>query len=302
MKITNKHDLPAPLYAALKGNFQAGDTTTFTLNLDRIALTKLLMPYQQSILLSRHDQDLEEDAVDRLWMLYGGSVHHIMEAAFVPNVIREVPLTLQIEGATITMKADLLEPFATLSDYKVTSVWSAIFGDPSEYADQLNGYSLAFHRVWKITPERLQVVLIFRDWAKSKANDAGYPKVPFLVWNIPSKAPAESEAFFAERVRTLRTALTLPDDKLPECTPKERWTSTDTFAVMKKGNKKASRVLDTERDASDWIAAKIPTADQKDMSIVKRPGNPKRCMEYCPVNIVCHQLRREGIVIPTATE
>ena len=75
----------------------------------------------------------------------------------------------------------------------------------------------------------------------------------------------------------------LPDNLIPECTPEERWHKDDTYAVMKKGNKRAVRVFNNIDDAKTFIDEKL-NADQKEglkLSIEKRNGEDVKCCNYC---------------------
>jgi len=59
----------------------------------------------------------------------------------------------------------------------------------------------------------------------------------------------EIEGWLKQRFAEISEAEKLPDNKLPICTPDDRFNSGDKFAVMKKGRKTAMRVLDSEEEA-----------------------------------------------------
>ena len=75
MKITNKHRLPAALVAAVSSVWH------WTKN--RFGVTTLLEPPQILQLRQRHDDALEEDASDRIWLLIGTAVHEVLEKASI---------------------------------------------------------------------------------------------------------------------------------------------------------------------------------------------------------------------------
>ena len=94
MKITNKYNLPEPLYRALLGGGISGGESVFRLTRYHIGVTKLLMPPRQALLMARHDDELEEDASERVWMLMGRALHKIMEEATTWNTLKEIPVEL----------------------------------------------------------------------------------------------------------------------------------------------------------------------------------------------------------------
>jgi hypothetical protein len=76
---------------------------------------------------------------------------------------------------------------------------------------------------------------------------------------------------------------------LPDCTPKERWVRDTKWAVYKKGNKRASRLLDSEEEAVGWIAEK---EDAENYKVVFREGESVRCARYCSAAPWCEQWKR----------
>lgn len=78
----------------------------------------------------------------------------------------------------------------------------------------------------------------------------------------------------------------LPDNKLPVCTPEERYRNGDKYAVMKKGRKSALRVLDTEEEAKKWMEE-----NGKGEYIEYRPGTDDKCIHYCYAKDFCSYYR-----------
>lgn len=60
----------------------------------------------------------------------------------------------------------------------------------------------------------------------------------------------------------------------------------DRRGNMKKGRKTALRVLDTLGGAEAW-------AGDKECYIEYRPGEDRKCMDYCRVNAFCNYYRDE---------
>jgi len=56
---------------------------------------------------------------------------------------------------------------------------------------------------------------------------------------------------------------------------------------MKKGGKRALRVLDSAKEAADWLGEKGYDPFDPNINIVKRPGTCKKCLQYCSVSKFC---------------
>jgi hypothetical protein len=74
-------------------------------------------------------------------------------------------------------------------------------------------------------------------------------------------------------------------DNLPLCNDDEMWSEPDKYAVYKGDNKRASRVFELETDADNFVNA----SKTKDMKIVKRKGDRRKCREYCLAAPFCSQ-------------
>ena len=102
-------------------------------------------------------------------------------------------------------------------------------------------------------------------------------------------------------------AATRDDDNIPPCTPDERWYRGESFAIMKDGNQKATKVIKVDdyetREQAEQTAqfhleeykkdCKKP-ADAARYKIEVRPGNDGRCngdKRYCAVNQWCNYWR-----------
>jgi hypothetical protein len=73
-KLTNKHGLPQPVYnAAANDSYSMGDSD--------VSITRLLNPPRITALEDRHADEIEVDAMDRIWIILGQAVHTILERA-----------------------------------------------------------------------------------------------------------------------------------------------------------------------------------------------------------------------------
>jgi hypothetical protein len=86
-----------------------------------------------------------------------------------------------------------------------------------------------------------------------------------------------------------------------ECSDEERWTKPDTWAVMKKGAKRAVKVFDNNKDAVDHMLAMIPKSLLVGQyHIQERKGGRTRCENYCSVADFCTQwaMERAALAAP----
>lgn len=270
-KLTNRADLPQAIVDAVTNDgYSKGDAD--------ISVTGLLRPPRLAVLEKQHEDEIVEDAADRIWSLLGQSIHTILERAN-RTAIAERRLSMEIEGWKISGGMDVYEEDGVLLDYKVTSVWKVIKGDLEEWEKQLNLYSVLLryhgHKVVK-----LQVIAILRDWSKLEAErNPEYPQAQVIHLDIPLWEPERAEKFMRERVILHQQARI----SLPECTPEDRWARPDVWAVMKAGRKSAVKLHSSEAEA------KAHAGFDRTLSVVLRPGASVRCQSYCPVSKFCTQ-------------
>lgn len=283
MRITNTHGLPAPLVRAITRDYyhQPG----------HISATGLIQPPRIRVLMQRHFDEIEEDAAGRIWLLLGSAVHEILERMderLAPELL-EQRLSARVLGWLITGKPDLWIAPDLLHDYKITSVWATREGAKTEWEQQLNIYA-HLYRLAGFPVARAQIVAIYRDWSKSKAQGGGnYPKVGAEAIPVDLWPDDEVTRWLEERVFEHQWAERLPDHSLPLCTDQERWARPTTYAVMKDGRKTAVRVLDTMDEAECILAMSRESAPKGRFSIVERPAGYARCDGYCPVKQWCDQ-------------
>lgn len=276
MKLTNKLGLPEAIVNAVRNDsYSRGDAD--------ISITGLLRPPRIRILEEKHKDELQEDASDRIWSLFGQAIHTVLERANVVGVA-ERRLSMEVEGWTLSGGMDLYEANGTLSDYKMTSVWKVIKGDLEEWTHQLNLYSVLLrHHGNQVNS--LQIVAILRDWSKMEAErDRLYPQAQVVNIPIELYRPEAAEKLLRERVRLHQMANL---SRLPLCTASERWQRPDIWAVMKFGRKSAVKLYNNEKEANQH-AQSGPR-----LSVIFRPGASVRCAAYCSVSKFCDQYQKE---------
>jgi hypothetical protein len=278
MKYTNKYNLPDAIVKAVENdNYDSGDSD--------ITVTQLISPMQQTKLYQQYKDQIVEDISDNIYALLGKAIHYILEKSEKVAKTEERKFVL-VDGIKLSGQFDRLDLITKdggftglLQDYKIASVWESIFGLNPEREKQLNCLSWIL-RQNGYSINKLQVVMIFRDWQKSKTTyDKSYPQKQVEIINVPLWAEKKQEKYIKNRISMFKS------DVVPECTDEERWYTGDTFAVYKEGNKKAYKICKTSEEAKEWMKK------NKGSMIQYRQGENKRC-KYCNVSKWCPQFKK----------
>jgi hypothetical protein len=246
-------------------------------------VSDLCSPVRQCILLRQHWDDVEEDVTDRIWALIGTSAHYIIERNAGEDVFIEERLNEPVSHSIVSGKFDCYDAKRRkLQDFKITSVWGAVFGEKPEWVLSLNSYRWLLKKAG-YPVDALEIIAIFRDWQKNKAKKGGgYPTRQAIKIDIPIMP--NIEAVIYDKVCALEKAQAT--GILPLCTPEERWARPTTYAVLKKGHKTAVRVYEDDTDAYD-AAARLNLQNKGYHYVNKRDGFDARCGDYCVVNSYC---------------
>jgi hypothetical protein len=287
MKLTNKYNLPETLVRACRSfKHKQGD----------YSVTQLLGSIQAVLLIRRHYAEIEEDVSDRVWALLGQGVHAILDKADHDNSLKEEYMSTEILGRIVTGSCDLYDGFLKkITDWKVTGVYGIIYADEPlkpEWEQQINMYAYLF-RLLGFEVSVGEVVAVLRDWAQSKASAGGnYPQVPILSIPVPIWPEEQQKLFLTRKVANVIEHEKTPDAGLPECTVAERWGKLPKYAVMKKGGKRAVRVLDSMGDAKQYIKENPPKPGTE-YHTEERDGDLFfKCHKYCNAKAFCHQYQR----------
>ena len=275
MIITNKYNLPESLYKAI--TWSVKPRTGYP-------VTDLISPPRIVQLARRHWEEIEEDISERIWLLLGSAVHYILEKGEVSKSLKEERLEATIDGVTISGRPDLWRN-NTITDYKVTSVWTVIY-EPKGRTDwhaQLNLYRYLCQENG-FECDKLEICAILRDWQKRKALEHDYPSIPVAMIDIPIWDDQTINSYVHDRIAAHTGAEKVLDSELPECTPEEMWQKATTYAVMKEGRKTAVRVFDGYKLAEEMML------DMNDKHyILERSGENVRCKDYCSMSKWCNQ-------------
>lgn len=281
MIITNNLGLPRAFVEMAKRDYEYEP--------NEYRVTSLLKGVREAILERRHDKEIEQDVSDMIWLLFGTAVHSILEQQQEgDHEIKETRIKIPFGKYILSGQFDLYNAETkTITDYKTASVWKIIFKNYDDWRKQLLIYAYMMRSIG-FDVRNGEIVALLKDHSKRDAKvKADYPQLPVkrIVFYFSEKDFAEIEAWLISRFIEIAEAEKLPDDELPLCTPEERFNSGDKYAVMKGKNKRALRVLDSMEEAEEWMQANGGT------HIDIRPGEDKKCIDYCSVCEFCSHYR-----------
>ena len=273
MILTNEHNVPEALYNTIKKNIYK-PTNEYT------RVTELISPPLIKALTIKHWDEITVDASEFLWSVLGQAVHFILEGGTPESALGEERLEWEHpKFGMLTGKSDVYHD-GEIQDWKVTSVFSFQLGLKKEWEAQLNVYKFLWEQN-HFPVDRLTINAILRDQMRSKAKfDLTYPQIPFLSMSITTWKEEELYDYIMERF-TIHSLTPI------ECTPYEKWEKPTTYAVKKKGNKKATRVLKTEQEAKTYIDNIKDEKIQALMEIEVRKGECTKCEGYCTPRKFC---------------
>ena len=271
MKVTNVMGLPQAFVDAVsverhneKGCYSA---------------TTLLHSATDILLTERHWEEIEVDASDSVWAIWGTAVHSIFEKQ-KDNSFKEEQFRVKIGNSTVTGRVDNYDlENEILADFKTCAVWKIIYQDFDDWYKQGMIYAYLMKQNG-LNVKRCQFIALIKDHSKSKAKiDPTYPQSPVYVYqfDVTENGLAEIEKFIKEKIADIEANENTPDSELKGCTPDERWSKGDTWAIMKAGRKTALKVCKTEEEAKSLLAELGGT------NIEFRKGEDVRCNSYCNV-------------------
>lgn len=304
--ITNLAGLPEPVYRALAANHYTGGGD--------ISATRIIAPPRIVTLRRFHEDQIVEDASDRIWSVLGQAGHKVLELSATDEEVVETRLSMPIKGRLgewiVTGQPDLYQKKnRAIYDYKYTSVWS-VLATKNDWEKQINIQAM-LHRHQGDEVEQGYIVAFMRDWQVRKAKfEKDYPPVQAKCISIPLWTQEETVKWVTDRVNIHQKAQEdyinsdMSDEVLPLCTDEERWYRGHGYAVKKqdkngKVNKKADRVFVSLTDARQFMADNTSSLPKGKSwaPIEERKGENIRCMSYCDVWQFCEfgrKLREES--------
>ena len=284
MKITNKHGIPQTFMNVL-------DRPQYDKGKANLSATQLLNSPKIVALTKKFEDEIETDAADMVWSLFGSAVHNILEHGKDDNHLVEERIHAEHDGWHISGAIDLqiVNPNGiSIKDYKTTTVW-AVMNEKAEWEHQLNIYAWLVEKVKRVTVTDVGIVGIIRDWTRRDAKTReNYPPAPIKELPIRLWSMEERDAFISSRI-ALHSACDFALETggtLPACTPAEMWEKPTVWAVRKNGNKRAHSLYETAELA---ISAVTELGDNYEIEV--RKGERTRCENFCPVNTWCIQYK-----------
>jgi hypothetical protein len=287
MKITNKYGLPETIMNVIKRD-------PYTKGKAHLSVTQLINSPKIVALTKQFYDEIEVDASEMVWSLFGKAIHNILEVGKSDGHIVEQRLHSEIDGWNLSGAIDVQIPNPngiSIRDWKTTGVWS-VMNEKIEWEYQLNVYAWLVEKVRKIPVTDLGISAILRDWKERELKQkVDYPEAPMKEIPITLWTMAEREAFIKSRI-ALHSECDFAmetDGNLPDCTPEEMWEKPAVFAVMKEGNVRAKCVMPTEQEAELALKELQTDKPKEKFYIQARPGERTRCESYCPVSTWCNQ-------------
>lgn len=270
MNYTNLHGLPQAFVDAVMNDSYTGGGD--------ISVTKLIDTPQRRVLHKQFSNLIVEDVIEKMYSMWGQVAHGILERSDKQAIVEE-RLYMEVGGWKLSGQLDrLLVADEAIEDWKTLSVFKK---QTKGFEEQLNIYRLLAHRNG-FTVNHLRVFAIYRDWRRYEAKRGGdYPPIPFQTIDIPVWSIEDTEKFVANRVAMHQAA---DKGEVVECTDEERWATPTTYALMKEGGKKATKVALTSEELGD---------PPKGFVIETRLGGYRRCAEFCDVAPFCSQYKRD---------
>lgn len=282
--ITNKYNLPQPLYAAISNDdYDDGGAD--------LSVTSLWKPTQLVSLVKANKDKIEEDAHDLIPSFLGRIFHKQMEEHDTQG-IKEKRLFAHVEGTLISGQFDrLLLAEGILQDYKVTTVGRYMrASQDNEWAQQLNTYAylLALNGV---EVKALQTIVLLRDWSEGSTQRLDYPSTMVQTLDLPLWPLEVTREKVVARIHAHRNP--------QPCTPEEMWARPPKIAVMKDGRKSAVKLFDNTEAATYFISQQT---DKSKLYVEERKGSYVRCEKYCRAAPFCAQWKAIQAGTPGALE
>ena len=271
---------PTPFLRALnRDNYSKGHS--------QLSVTGLLSPPQRTWLGTFSTK--VESGYSSFAALLGTAVHSVLEhhVDLTNGERAEERFFHTILDTVVSGQIDFYEN-GTIFDYKVTGGTQEEAKPDHRTQAQMNGFLASINGV---PVSQVAVVYLQRDWSylQSTVNPA-YPKSPFRVFLADYDAAGAEREFLTRIPEHLAAMAGSPRP----CTPDEQWAKPDSFALMKPGAKRASKLCATLAEAE---------AEKKPGQIIQtRKGEKTFCKYFCGFHMHCPQFKRESAAEPNFEE
>jgi len=306
MKYTNLSNLPEPyVNAVINDEYNPGDSD--------YTPSSLIRPPYMAELFRKHGEEIEIDVADRFFALMGKMAHKLLEENDTEKKsLSEIRIYTKVDKWVIGMQFDRLhldKKTMSLQDWKMTTIYkfkkdyNNTYPDVPEWEIQLNiGAYILRQGGWIIdnqnnrqnfnplTVDKLEIIGLLRDFKLRDAKlDKLYPQKPVISRQIQIWNDKKTIEYIRNRATEHDNAKVQPDKSLiPPCTEDEMWAKPTTYAILKKGGKRAltgCAKFESKESAIKSMEAKDLDPDKHE--IKKRPGLRNRCESYCDVSKFC---------------
>ena len=289
MKITNSLGLPDMLQRAVEKEYVYREK--------RYSITSLLDPDRVLMLKRRHNDEIEQDVSECIWMLFGTVTHYVLETGIElkENEFVEEHLDYTFEnGYTLSGIIDHVYDF--IDDYKTTSVWSVIYESNNEHwKKQLQMGAYLHYKKHGNWINKGRIIAILKDWnRRDSLTKPDYPKLPVAVIEFGLGRSEEIEQWILNRFQRISEIEKLSDDNLPLCSEEERFNNGTKYVVKKIKNKKATKIHDALEEAEQHLK-NLENKYPGIYEIVIREGEDNKCMHYCSVCKFCPYYKEKYI-------
>ena len=265
MRWTNTFGLPEEI--VLEAEKNSGQPRGVDFSAKRVRVTSLIRPPQISILEAAHWNEIERDVSTIIPAMIGTGFHAIMERHSTWSK-KEVSLSAEVDGWTITGTADMISRDGMITDWKTCKAYKILKGDFSDWQEQINiyaflaeenGYAVSAGQVWAVIKD-------------APASDPPMIHVPITIWPM-----SDIKMQISEHLKDLHGR---------PCTDTERWARGGNFAIMQQGKTRAVKLHETE-DAATEHASNI-----KGGFVERRKKRFIRCENFCNVSQFCQQFSK----------
>lgn len=241
------------------------------------SVTGLISPPQRTYLGTLSEK--VETVYSSFSAFLGTAMHAVLEANVDPSQgeIAEERMYAILHGVKVSGKFDHLEK-KCLFDYKTTRSSQDAMKDDHRTQVNANAY-LAIQNGHEV--ERVAIVYIQMDWSYMQSTlNPLYPQSPFKIF-VEDYNETLATNFLNRAIPEHLEAL---NGNPRPCTREEKWQKDDSFALMKPGAKRASKVCATRAEAESLL--------KPGQFIQERPGERTFCSCFCGYP-QCPQKRRE---------
>ena len=303
MKVIND-GLSEIAYALMSYNGYIEDDKTEELKSKSYAsVTSLLKDPKEFILSKRHSKSFKTNASDNLWLVFGTSVHDLLEKVLKNNdkYLLEQRMFLDVEGKIVSGKFDVYDKeTGILYDLKTTSraqIEKGEINKNTHWTQQLNIYAYMIKHTLNLPVKKIKIIWIDKYFSKGRLKYSDTPDLkPIGEITLPIWNDETTIKFITKRINNFKRNDHLPDVEIPLCSFDNRFMTEPKIAIYAKDNNfkkdgdlkkrtKASKLCSNVSELVYWLANK----QFNKIAIEFRPsGEAVKCLEYCNCKNFCN--------------